>query len=707
MTMAPAAQEKVNILLVDDQPPKLLSYGVILGGLGENLITAASAREAFDHLLRSEIAVILMDVQMPELDGFELAAMIRSHPRFERTAIIFVSAIHLTDFDQIRGYAAGAVDYVSVPIIPEVLRAKVRVFADLYRKTRQLERMNEELERCVAERTAELEASAQRLRDSEQRRSIALAAGSMGTWDWDSASGEHIWDEGQYRICGLEQSFRLTTDAIKNLLHPDDRTTVEEAATLAFQTGRPFNAEFRILRPWGEVRWCVASGVITRDGEGRLWRMNGVTYDITERKLAEQALAQMNEELERRIEERTREREAALAQLFEAQKLDTIGRLTGGVAHDFNNLLMAVLGSLELLRKRLDDQKSLRLLDNAFEGANRGAALTKRLLAFARRQELKPRAVDVAALIGDIKDLLHRALGPAVRLTLSFPDALPAVKIDPNQLELAILNLAVNARDAMPDGGSLAISAELVPAFSKRAKDLKPADYVCVSLVDSGVGMDKATLSKAMEPFFTTKGPGKGTGLGLPMVYGMAAQSGGALYLTSERGMGTKVELFLPLAAASDVTDEVTPPVLTMDVDLPEIPTLNILIVDDDPIVLAGTAAMLEDLGHVATQAASGSEALRKIAEEATLDLVITDYAMPGINGADLIQAITDRFPRVPTILASGYGEASWTDVKNACVHLPKPFNQNDLSAAIIDALASRLRSGANRTKVSRAVYGH
>jgi len=693
MSNEPIKQEKVNILLVDDQPQKLLSYSVILAELGENLVSAASAREAFEYLLHSEVAVILMDVQMPELDGFELAAMIRGHPRFEKTAIIFVSAIHLTDFDQIRGYAAGAVDYVSVPIIPEILRAKVRVFVDLYRKTRQLERMNEELERRVAGRTAELEASTQRLRDSEQRRSIALAAGSMGTWDWSSATGEHVWDEGQYRICGLPQDFRLSTEALSELLHPEDREAVREAAQAAFETGQAFNAEFRILRPSGELRWCVANGVVSRDQPGDLWRMNGVTYDITERKLAEQALAQINEELEKRIEERTREREAALAQLFEAQKIDTIGRLTGGVAHDFNNLLMAVLGSLELLRKRLSDPKSLRFVDNALEGAHRGAALTKRLLAFARRQELKPTAVDVAALVAGIKELLHRALGPAVRLNLTFPEDLPAVKIDPNQLELALLNLAVNARDAMPDGGSLAISAEVIRAHCKTARELAPGDYVCVSLTDSGVGMDEITLSKAMEPFFTTKGPGKGTGLGLPMVYGMAAQSGGALHLASEKGVGTRVALFLPLADRVAVAQQTLQ--RTTRLEAPDIPPLNVLIVDDDPIVLAGTAAMLEDLGHVAIPAGSGTEALLKIAGPRRVDLVITDYAMPGMNGIDLVRQILDRFPQVPAILASGYGEASCADLEQACVHLAKPFNQEELAASVIQALAPLLRSNA------------
>jgi PAS domain S-box-containing protein len=680
-------QEQVNILLVDDQPSKLLSYRVILAELGENLLSASSAREAFDILLRAEIAVILMDVQMPELDGFELAAMIREHPRFEKTAIIFVSAIHLSDLDQLKGYAAGAVDYVSVPVIPELLRAKVRIFAELYRKTRQLERLNEELERRVAERTAALQTSTQHLKDSEQRRSIALAAGSMGSWDWDLSSGALAWDEGQFRICGLERGqFCPTTESFSPLLHPDDREAVTAAAAESYETGQMFHAEFRILRPDGDVRWCVASGATSIEAQGRPRRMSGVTYDITERKLAEQALAQTNEELERRIEERTRERETALAQLFEAQKTDTIGQLTGGVAHDFNNLLMAVLGSLELLRKRVSDEKSLRLLDNAVAGAQRGVALTQRLLAFARRQELKPAAVDVGALVGGIEDLLQRAIGPAVRLVKSFPNALPAVEIDANQLELALLNLAVNARDAMPDGGSLSISAEFIHAPQGGSGQLKPGDYVCLLLVDSGTGMDEVTLAKATEPFFTTKGPGKGTGLGLSMVQGMAAQSGGALQLASSQGGGTTVRLFLPLARGR-------PAVARPDrksaapVPVPKTPRLTILIVDDDTLVRTGTAAMLEDLGHLVIEAASGAEALCVLSKRMPVDLVLTDYAMPEMSGADLIQRIADRFPNLRTIFASGYAEANWAAIDAASIRLPKPFNQDELAAAISKAL--------------------
>lgn len=688
--MLAQTQEKINILLVDDQPAKLLSYEVILGELGEQLLKASSAREALAHLLRSDVAVILIDVCMPELDGFELAQMIRDHPRFQRTAIIFVSAIHLSEIDRLRGYEAGAVDYVPVPVVPEVLRAKVKVFAELYRKTRELELLNVELERRVAERTAELEASATRLRESEERRTLALAAGRMGSWDWELGTGEVTWDEGQFLIFGLEPSAeKITIDDARSYIHADDLKAVHSLVAMTALGQRTFQIEVRILRPGGETRWCICAGAVTTSASGEPERVSGVTIDITERKRAEEALLHLNEQLERRIEERTREREHALAQLFEAQKLDTIGQLTGGVAHDFNNLLMAVLGSLQLLRKRLpNDPRLMRLLDNALQGAERGAALTQRLLAFARRQELKPEAVDVARLVGSMEDLLQRALGPAVVFQKRLPDDLPAVRVDSNQLELALLNLAVNARDAMPDGGAVTISATNNALDSPKAAQVgvAPGSYVCISVSDEGGGMDEATLAKATEPFFTTKGPGKGTGLGLSMVHGLAAQSGGKLQIDSTLGSGTVVQLWLPQSIEQQrqsrrkatITPAVTPNMHTR--------AQRILVVDDDLLVSTGTAAMLEDLGHWVVEAHSAAEALEVLEADQQIELVITDHVMPGMTGMQLACRLEHSHPHLPVILATGYAEWPEDTPSVAKPRLAKPFSQADLARVIAAA---------------------
>ena len=293
--------DKVNILLVDDQPAKLLSYEVILGELGENLLKATSAQQALELLLKFDIAVILIDVCMPELDGFELAAMIRDHPRFRDTAIIFISAVLLTDSDRLRGYQLGGVDYVPVPVIADVLRAKVKIFVELYRKTRELERLNAELEHRVEGRTAELGASNARLRESEQRRSLALAAAKMGSLEWDVVSDRFTWDEGQYRMFGFEPgSIVPTMDTMKQLIHPDDWPAVSEAMNRIARDAGSAHIEFRIRRPSGEIRWCIGAAASTEMADGATTRASGVTLDITDRKEAEERQVLLVREVDHR-----------------------------------------------------------------------------------------------------------------------------------------------------------------------------------------------------------------------------------------------------------------------------------------------------------------------------------------------------------------------------------------------------------------------
>jgi PAS domain S-box-containing protein len=329
--------EKVNVLLVDDQPAKLLAYEVILKELGENLVAAGSGREALEYLLKNEVAIILVDVCMPELDGFELAAMIREHPRFQKTAMIFISAIQVSDLDRLRGYEMGAVDYVPVPVVPEVLRAKIRVFAELYRKTRQLERFNAELENRVRARTRELEESNARLLESEQRRSLALAAGRMGSWDWDWINGDWMWDEGQFRIFGVDpQNFVVNPANVQALLHPNDFDNLQKAMAQFTNGIRSYETEFRIIRPDGEIRWCVGTAAATVDKSGRVIRVSGVTVDITERKRAEERQSLLTREVDHRAKNAL-----ALAQ--------SIVRLTRG--DDVKAYIQAVEGRISALAR--------------------------------------------------------------------------------------------------------------------------------------------------------------------------------------------------------------------------------------------------------------------------------------------------------------------------------------------------------------------
>ena len=322
------SEGRVNILLVDDQPAKLLTYRTILEDVGENLLSASNATEALELLLRHDVAVVLIDVYMPDIDGFQLAAMIRNHPRFEKTALIFISAILLTDVDRLRGYEMGAVDYVPVPVIPEVLRAKVKVFVELFRKTRQLEQLNKGLEARVAERTAALAASTLQLRQSERMRSLALAAGQMGSWEWNVSRGSIIWDQGQCEIFGVDRStFVPTLDSVRPLINPEDFELLERAFRKITKATNTFQTEFRVLRPNGDVRWCTGTAAANFDETGRLVWLSGVTADITDRKRAEERQILLAEE----VDHRARNVVAVVQSIMRLTRADSIDEYIGAL----------------------------------------------------------------------------------------------------------------------------------------------------------------------------------------------------------------------------------------------------------------------------------------------------------------------------------------------------------------------------------------
>ncbi|MBO9622307.1 MAG: PAS domain S-box protein [Sphingomonas sp.] len=419
--------------------------------------------------------------------------------------------------------------------------------------------------------------------------------------------------------------------------------------------------EYRAVTKDGRFLDVMAAAKVERDGEGNFLRVLGGLTDITERKRAEDALRQ-------------------------TQKIEAIGQLTGGVAHDFNNLLAVIVGNLELLRKRVpDDPQISRLVESAFEGAQRGASLTQRLLAFARRQDLKPRPVDVADLVRGMADLLRRSLGPQIRVETRFPLDLPRARVDAHQLEMALLNLAVNARDAMPGGGTLDISAADVSVADGDIRDLRPGHYVRLALEDGGEGMDEETLRRAVDPFFTTKGVGKGTGLGLSMIQGLAAQSGGHLALRSVVGVGTVAELYLPVADGAEEPERRSPEGIGAEIIGPR---RSILVVDDDPLVLANTIAMLEELGHRTYAAVSAEDALYQIERSCGFDLVMTDQLMPGMTGLELIKRVRQLQPELPTLLMTGFADLE-DEERERVPTLRKPFDLKQLAKGIRDTAAT------------------
>lgn len=419
-------------------------------------------------------------------------------------------------------------------------------------------------------------------------------------------------------------------------------------------------------------------------------------YRQYEAKARIQELAESKQFLEKRVMDRTadlnRAHEAVLAEIAQreeaekklrhSQKMELIGQLTGGVAHDFNNLLMAVIGNLDLIRKRLpSDVRLARLIDGAMQGAQRGAALTQRLLAFARRQDLQVEPTNIVALLRGMNDLIERSIGRQIELVITVPAGLPPVLVDPVQVELAILNLVVNARDAMPNGGALTVEAN--EATLGDTPEASHAPYVCVTVTDTGYGMDEETLQKATEPFFSTKELGKGTGLGLSMVHGLARQLDGVLRLRSEVGIGTRAELWLPTT-----TMPIVKPTAQSESPAERAHAMNVLVVDDDALISMSTALMVEDLGHTVVEVNSALQALDMLRNGKKIDLLITDFSMPKMNGAQLAAAAKELRPGLPVLLATGYADLP-QGTGSEFPRLAKPFQQEQLAAAIANVMSS------------------
>ena len=542
------------------------------------------------------------------------------------------------------------------------------------------------------ERQFEARARMDELREGEARLRTALLAGHLGSWELDLTTYALTTSATCRALFGRGPRDTFTYEDLLQAIHPEDINRMKAAVRASIETGRDYSIEYRTIWPDGSLHWAEIRARLSVELDDTPPRLVGVSSDITDRKTAEATLRELNETLEARVAERTaalemahqlvlseiEQRERTEEMLRQSQKMEMIGRLTGGVAHDFNNLLMAVLGNLELLRKNIPAHpKTDRLIEGARQGAQRGAALTQRLLAFARRQDLKVEPVDVVELIEGMSDLIERSLRSGIELSVDLSPEASYALIDANQVELAVLNLVVNARDAMPKGGKLAIEVDnrLAPAGG----DLTPGAYVCILVRDNGYGMNAETLQKATEPFFSTKELGKGTGLGLSMVQGLAVQMNGALKLRSEMERGTTAELWLP--ATDRIASKAQPDQIRPTVDLP-LPKLKILVVDDDPLISNSTVAMLQDLGHEAMETSSGEQALHLLRRDQGIDLVITDYLMPKMTGLQLAQEARRLRPDLPMLLVSGYAEIPLGQ-ESELPRLAKPYRQQQLAEAI------------------------
>jgi len=468
---------------------------------------------------------------------------------------------------------------------------------------------------------------------AERQRFIAEAAG-VGTWVYRVADGSMSWSPLVYEMWGRDPALGPPTiEEWRRLVHPDDVEASVWSREEIGASGGTVETEFRVVHPDGSVRHLVVRARLMLDDAGRPVEYLGVNIDVTGRRTAEAALVELNRSLEERVAAEVAERAKAEEALAQAQKLESIGQLTGGISHDFNNLLGAIVGNLDLLSRKLADERLRRYVDAAMAGAQRGAQLTKQLLAFARKQRLSPQAVDVNSLVDDTaRNLLARTLGGMIELDVLPADDLWPAAIDPVQLEAAILNLAVNARDAMPDGGAIAIETSNVRVGPGTHADLEPGDYVLLSVTDTGAGMPPDVVARAVEPFFTTKGTGKGTGLGLSTVYGFLRQSGGTIRITSHPGQGTTVQLYLPRSS----TPAASAAAESIEVEHRSKGEI-VLVVDDDDGMRETTAELLGELGYAVVSAPSGARALEILGSNPEIRLMVADFAMPGMNGAELV----------------------------------------------------------------------
>ncbi|MEG3082191.1 response regulator [Sphingomonas sp. PB2P12] len=637
----------------------------LLGRHGISSQVCADRTQLLDHIQAGAGVVIVTEEALAGQDQSGLTEWVASQPKWSDLPFVVLAngaPAPRTSAASDRLTDLGNVVLLQRPLHAEAMLGAIRSSLKARRRQYEVRDAAMTLERAVVDRTAELEAARESL-------TIALEAAGMGSWDIDFATGNARRTARHDEIFGYATPCAIwNVDIFLGHVDPAQRSRIAAEFDAALGSGS-LDIECAITTVDGARKWIAAKGRVTYAPDGKPLRMTGVVSDVTEKKEAD-------------------------AQLAQAHKMDAIGQLTGGVAHDFNNLLTPIVGSLDLLRRRhKDDEKTQRMVAGALQAAERAATLTQRLLAFARKQALQPKAVDIGALIDGIVDLVRRSLGPTITVVLEVPRHLSSARVDPNQLELALLNLAINARDAMPGGGRLILAVAEIVVDDRNVLGLNAGRYVRLTAQDTGTGMDRATLARATEPFFSTKGVGKGTGLGLSMVHGLAAQSGGILHLRSEPGVGTAVELWLPATdeVASDATDHAEEPA-------PARRAAKIVLVDDEELVRSATAEMLRDLGYVVTEFGSASQALSAIRSGIDVDMLVSDYLMPGMTGGQLITEMRANGIRLPTLLVTGYAAAG-DDVPSDVVRLGKPFRQVDLA----DRVSHLLRiqpTGVRRLRV-------
>ncbi|RZI73307.1 MAG: response regulator [Pseudomonas sp.] len=665
-------ERKAPILLVDDDERNLLALSQILEDTAE-IVTASSGADALRHLLKRDFAVILLDVYMPDMDGYEVARIIRDRQQTARIPIVFLSAVNKDAEHLLRGYGMGAVDYVFKPVDPLALRSKVATFADLYRMRLQVEaksRAEQELREANFRAQLERLEVERELQESRSRLAVLLDALPIAFYEANVAGDgqftRHFIGGDLARLAGPLAS-EVESGAIQweDRIHPDDRAMLTLAernpgGSVSFEyrwsdhdgLGRHFMDQcVRLPRPDGTERWV------------------GTLIDISERKQLE-------------------------AKLVQTGKLEAIGQLTGGVAHDFNNLLAAILGGINVLERRVTfGEREQTVMQHMRHAAQNGVELVRRMMAFARKQDLRPELVNPQQLCTSVSGLVEHTLGGTVAVEWSCAEQGLQLFVDAAQLELALVNLIINARDAMPGGGTVQVRVGELDQASQDQTKLAPGDYLSIQVIDQGMGIPSGIIERVTEPFFTTKAVGKGTGLGLSMVMGFAQQSGGRLNIKSVVGSGTVIDMILPAKAESTGVTSVqvgAAPIEVSDV------RRTVLLVDDDQAVREVLTHLLEDLGFDVLAAPNGLKALELLASpDARVDVLLTDFAMPGITGAETILRARQIRPGVPAVMMTGYADdrISIAALRGTTI-LRKPVEGAELRAVLDRHLISHRTTG-------------
>ena len=658
---------EARILIVDDDERNAFAAVQALEELGHELVVARSGEDALRRLLTEEFAVILLDLHMPGMDGYETAELVRSRKRTSRTPIVFLTAIFRDEAHVFQAYSAGAVDVVFKPVDPFILKSKVAVLVDLYLKTEEVKRQSAYQQWLLDEHArvkAEKALTERALRQTEARQEAILQSLPIvfTSRKVEPPFAPQFVSQTIETMTGFPANRFLDEPEFGlSRVHPDDLERLHQALDGAVRTGR-YACEFRWLCADGQYRVLQDQGVLAPALDGAPREIFGVLLDATDRHQLEE-------------------------QLTQARKMEAVGQLTGGVAHDFNNLLTVVLGNVDMLARRAEDEaRKARRVDAIRQAAERGRDLTRQLLAFSRRQHLSPVTLDVNNLIRGFAPLIQQAVGEAVTLDYALADGPLCAHVDPTQLETALLNLAVNARDAMPEGGVLSIST-----ICEADKEADGVDWVSISVEDTGVGMAPEVRDRVFEPFFTTKEVGKGSGLGLSQVYGFVRQSEGEVRLDSDVGQGSIFRLRLPLSkqAAQAVRVE-TPRVELTGGDE------KVLLVEDDPTVLSLTLDLLTGLGYQVTCATHAAEALEVLRSPAQIDLLFTDVVMPGgVSGVSLARTARELRPELAILLSSGFiGEGAATEDVEFQL-LDKPYETSVMAAKLRKLLDGRVTQRA------------